>query len=95
MARYATGTFHGDGYELYGIYEHVSDDAALTAFQAAMTASHPEVELVPCDHEASDAWEFVARVDNDFPLDAETIEDDDILELVETYDTADADADAA
>lgn len=84
MPRYATGTFHGSDYELYSIDDHANDAVAVRAFLAQMKESHPDIDLVPCDP-GLDAWEFVARVADDFPLTADTITDDDIVGWVEYF----------
>ncbi|WP_024351050.1 hypothetical protein [Aurantimonas coralicida] len=96
MPRYATGTAEaGSGYELYDISDHANDRAAIAAFEANMKEQRPDLRLAKTDPNDLEVYDCVARVTDDLPLDAETITDDDIVELVETYDVRAIDEAAA
>ncbi|MBC6716945.1 hypothetical protein H9Q09_12070 [Aurantimonas sp. DM33-3] len=85
MPRYATGTMEAGVGDLYDVADHADDAAAVAAFEAEMSASHPDSRLVKVGLEDVAVVDFVARVADDFPLDATTISVVDIGRWVAVY----------
>ncbi|MCC4298408.1 hypothetical protein [Aurantimonas coralicida] len=85
MPRYATGTMEAGVGDLYDVADHADDAAAVAAFEAEMSASHPDSRLVKVGLEDVAVVDFVARVADDFPLDATTISVVDIGKWVAVY----------
>ncbi|MEO9787542.1 MAG: hypothetical protein ABJF67_08030 [Aurantimonas coralicida] len=85
MPRYATGTMEAGLGDLYDVADHPSDAAAVAAFKVDMGESHPDSRLVEVGLEDVAVVDFVARVADNFPLDATTISVVDIGKWVAVY----------
>jgi hypothetical protein len=71
--------------DLYDVADHADDAAAVTAFKAEMSASHPASQLVAVGLEDVAVVDFVALVADDFPTDATTISVIDIGRWIAVY----------